>query len=161
MNLRQIGQFIINYFTFTHMEDKTTELYAISLESLGTDASPQNLARPEVACAETVTHLISLVDSSIEWTNKLATFYMRKDMLGGKHFVRVDTPRRGSVVLSATDWNKNGQVVTGHVGIYLGDDHIASNNSSTGIFDINYSLESWKRYFVAHEGLDMLFFDFT
>ena len=143
------------------MEDRTLKLYEVACSALGTDASPENLARPEVACAETVTYLISLVDSNIQWTNRLATFHMRKDMLRGKNFESVTHPRKGSIVLSATDWDKNGNINVGHVGIYMGDNQIASNNSYTGIFDKNYSLDSWTRYFKDRKGLDVLYFDFT
>lgn len=160
MTIQQVIDWLYAFYNYNPM-DRTQRLFEEATKFLGRDASPENLARPEVACAETVTHLISLVAPQIQWTNRLATYYMKKDMLGGKSFKRVTTPREGTIVLSATDWDKYGNVVSGHVGICMGDGKIASNNSANGIFDINYSLESWRRYFVDRKGLDMLYFNFV
>lgn len=163
MTIQQVIDWLYAFYNYNTM-DRTQRLFQEATKFLGRDASPENLASSEVACAETVTYLISLVDPKIQWSNRLATYYVEKDMLYGRNFRLTDSPRPGTIVISATKWDKNAKIVVGHIGVVMKDGRIASNNSfgkHKGKFEENYSLESWRRYFVDKKGLDMLIFSFT
>lgn len=134
------------------------KLYTIAVGSLGTDASPADEAPDELGCAETVTELIAKVNPMIQWTNRLSTYYMRNDMKNGKHFIQVAYAEEGDICISATSSGGKNGITSGHVGIYMGNDQIASNDSRSGLFEINYTLASWRRYFVEKGGYEMLFF---
>lgn len=123
-------------------------------EWIGKDASPANRAQSERACAETVTHLVGLIDPTIEWTNNLSTAAIQADMIAGRHFVEVEKPRPGTIVISAT----RGRNI-GHTGIFLTETRIGSNGSHDGIFRDNYSKDSWIMYFLVGKGLEVRYFD--
>lgn len=61
----------------------------------------------------------------------------------------------GCVIISPTGSNKNARLAHGHVGI-VGKYGICSNNSESGTFEENYSIDSWQRYFTDFGGLPTL-----
>lgn len=137
-------------------------IYTAALNACGTDASPEDVAPDELACAESATRIINIPFPDIQWTNRIATADVIKDMLGGKSFYEVQTPARGDVVISASAMVA-GVWTVGHMGIVGERGRIMSNNSfmvngERGIWDENYTLESWHRYFVLRKGLRMRYF---
>lgn len=137
-------------------------LYAMALSFLGTDVSEKIAGRDRVvdavACAETVTDIVGMVRPEIKWTNRFSTYYCRRDLFDGKSFAEVKRPERGDIVLSATGYGGRNGITNGHMGIVLANGIIASNDSRSGLFDANYTVESWRRYFVERGGYEMLFF---
>lgn len=138
--------------------DNAEKLYQVTLESLGTDASPDNLASSEYACADTVTSLINRVDPSIKWTNKVSTYYLRRDLKAKSKFKQINIPERGAIIISATGYGGKNGIKNGHCGIFLDSTNIASNNSFNGKLEQNYTLASWKNRYVTLGGYEVLYF---
>ncbi len=115
---------------------------------LGKDASPNNLEKSEVACAETVVFLVNqtwpgTLDIKIVGTDALDTALRRC-----KRFKPVLDPIPGTIEVSPRTPSVNG-----HTGIYVEADSIASNNSITGHFNENYTRQSWRDTFIKGRGL--------
>src|SRR3954462_12894985 len=56
-------------------------------------------------------------------------------------------PPSGDIVISPTGYG-NGSMPNGHVGIIGDNGQIMSNNSATGLWDIHFTLASWKARYV-------------
>lgn len=129
------------------------KLKITALAWLGKDASPNNLAKPELACAETVTFLVNAtwpgtLDERIVGTDAL--FFALKR---SKRFKGVLDPVPGCIEVSPRT-----STVHGHAGIYVGADEIASNDSKDGKFRINYTRQSWRDTFIKGRGLKAYLF---
>lgn len=136
-------------------------LYAKALASCGTDASPNDLAPDELGCAETVNEIHKGVFGDyISPRNILSTYQLYKDLQARPDFIVVEHPKPGDIVISPTGYGKG----TGHVGIVGENGTIMSNNSFKdsdgvrGIFDQNYTIDSWRRRFVERGNFPMRFF---
>lgn len=133
-------------------------LYLMALISLGTDASPNDIAPDEFGCAETVDSIYKrafgayIAGSITLSTAKLYTKFLSDTT----HWLEVAKPRQGDIVISPTG-HGNGKIM-GHVGIVGSGVNIMSNNSYTGYFEENYTLETWKARYVGSGGLPMRFF---
>jgi hypothetical protein len=119
------------------------DLVDVATSALGTDVTPDDLVPDVVACAITVSTLINKLDPTFPKVSGTWTLY---DVLEHrKNWQKVNTPTTGCVVISPTGLGMPG--TNGHVGIYMPDGTIASNDSRTGKFIKNYNLETWqKRY---------------
>lgn len=133
-------------------------IYLAAKQALGTDASPLDQAPDYLACAETVTTIIDKVIPGIKWTARTSTHFLRKDLLNSTKFVRTTNPQPGDIVLSATGYGGKNGISHGHVGFLMEDGKIASNTSKTGMFDENFTVASWKRYYVQRGGYELLYF---
>lgn len=133
-------------------------LVEVARAHLGTDASPLDQAPDYLACAETVTTLIDKVVPGIKWTARTATYFVRKDLIASPRFREVVVPLAGDIIISATGYGGKNGITHGHIGIYMGNGVIASNTSKTGTFDENFTLDSWKRYYVTKGGYELRFF---
>ncbi len=126
---------------------------------IGKDASPQQLADSEVACAESVSYIYKQVYKDFPMI--LGTWTLRDHLTKPtSNFIELKEPVEGCIVLSATGTGKRGTV--GHTGIYMGNDLIASNNSlglNKGKFTVNYTLATWKERYVDKQGMEMRYFD--
>lgn len=131
-------------------------LYVGALACVGRDASPNDLAPDELGCAESVNAIHKKV-FGFEIGGGLSTNKLYKALKNSRLFVQVDRPLPGDVVISPTGYG-NGNLSNGHVGIVSNDKMIMSNDSATGTFIENYSLESWKGRYVGQGGYPMLFF---
>lgn len=121
----------------------------ICTDALGTDVTPDDLVPDVVACAVTVTTLIRKVDSTFPL---VAGTWTLMDVLDhAKTWQRVTAPVPGCIVLSPTGTGKKGTV--GHVGVYMADGKIASNNSQTGKFEKNYDMKTWKARYADTQGM--------
>lgn len=115
---------------------------------LGKDASPRNRAPQELSCAEGV---ISIVNSAFPNTldpNIVGTGPLDQALHRSPKFKGVLDPVEGCIEISPQT-----ATVHGHVGIYVGPDSIASNDSRTGKFEINYTRQSWRDTFIKKRGL--------
>lgn len=122
--------------------------------ALGTDVTPDDLVPDTVACAITVSTLIAKLDATFP---KVAGTWTLYDILEHrKDWKRVADPTPGCVVLSPTGMGKKGTI--GHVGIVMDDGRIASNNSKTGKFEKNYTLDSWTAYYGQKQGMPILIY---
>ncbi len=133
-------------------------LYDWAVVSLGTDASPYDKAPDELGCAETLTNLIAKVNPKIQWTNPLSTTAVYKDMANGKSFREVYTPKEGDIIISPTKFDITGHCgVVGLHGVIMSNNSFKDQNGVRGIFDENYTINSWNRYF-GKKGLKTYYF---
>lgn len=122
-------------------------LLTVIENSLGTDASPNDLAPDELGCAETVTTILKQVYPQMPIiTGTYALYdYLQHPANGWE---KIDSPQEGCIVISPTGLGKKG--THGHVGFVLADNVIASNSSwpnTLGKFLKNFTVDKWLSYF--------------
>ena len=78
-------------------------LYHAALSFIGTDVTPKDEVPDEVACAETVWTLLSLVDPNAFGIQKTASsYYLYTQLKESKNFTQVTEPLEGDLVASPT-----------------------------------------------------------
>lgn len=125
--------------------NKITEL---ALAKEGTDFTPDYPVSDEVSCALAVTTILKEANPTIPIIT--GTWTLDDFLAKSSKFERVSEPvgdpKAGDIVISPTGYG-NGNF-PGHVGIYIDKFNIMSNNSNTGLWETNYTRESWRnRYF--------------
>jgi len=122
---------------------------------LGVDASPKDIVSDDVACAETVATLLNKYDGKTPLITGTWTLneYLKKT------YKTVTEPLPGDIIMSPTGTGKYGTI--GHVGVVMGDGTIASNDSRTGLFVKNYSMETWKRRYHETQGMPIIIYRIT
>ena len=135
-------------------------IYKIATDSIGLDVTPLDDVDDVVACAETVTTILSragAMNRIIAGTWTLENYFMTD-----KHWIPVAKPRAGDVVISATGTSRKGRNAPfrGHTGIVGMNGTIMSNNSYSGLWQSNYTLTSWKNRYVSKGGYPMQFYRF-
>ena len=156
----------INLFrAWLNKPDFTTRgrLYITAVGSLGEDITPQDEIPDDVACAEVINKIhektfgfpiLSIREGGA--STKLLYYAMVKSSL----FQESPEPLSGSIVISPTGLNNRiSKIKNGHIGIIGLNKIIMSNNSSNGLFEENYTIDSWKKRFVSEGGYPMLFFN--
>lgn len=129
-------------------------LLQVCEEHLGIDVTPSDLIPDTVACADTITTLIRNVDKTFPLVSGTWTLY---DILEHrKDWKRVTEPSPETLILSPT--GMGGSSMIGHVGIFLKDGVIASNDSTTGKFMVNYTLDSWTKRYKKQGGLPIFLY---
>lgn len=108
----------------------------VCLEALDTDPSTPDTVDDEVGCADTVSHLLKKVFP--DFPILVSTKDLDHKMFMDKRFKRMEIPNRGRIVISPRTNTKYG-----HVGVFITNERIASNDSRTGLFQGNYTWESW------------------
>ena len=111
-------------------------IYNSAKTHIGWDLSSQ--APDELGCAESVSKIIQM--SNPQFPTFLSTTEMYSWLMG--NWTQVSSPARGDIIISPTGYGKS----HGHVGI-LGDNYIYSNNSYTGRWSNNYTLQKWRKYY--------------
>lgn len=132
--------------------NNSDKLLKVCLDALDTDVTPQDIVKDDLACAEVMSTLIKkvlpdfpIIDSTKNLDMKLFT---------DKRFKRFDMTGRGRIIISP---RTNG--THGHVGIFITDERIASNNSLTGKFVGNYTWQSWIKEFKERRGLKIFIYE--
>lgn len=108
-------------------------------ENLGKDVTPDDLVPDSVACAITATTILRKLDSTIPLM--AGTWSMWDFLEHRKDYARVNVPTPETIIICPTT---PGHPFPGHVGFFMDDMTIASNDSATGKFVKNYSLETWR-----------------
>ena len=134
------------------------KLYDAMIASVGTDASPNDLAPDELGCAETVSEIIKkiLPDFPVipgTWT---LWDYFRKS----SSFTLVETPEPGDIIISPTGMSKFGSRAPfpGHTGFIGNRNKIYSNSSASGEFEQNFTRESWTGRYVNRGGYPVYYY---
>lgn len=128
------------------------KIYELAKSCLGKDiAATQN----ELGCAEAISYILAKVTvHGFPKTGYLSTsdlyFYLKS------HADLVTEPLPGDIIISPTGTSTTG-AKHGHVGI-VGRYGIMSNNSMTGLFQQNYTIEQWKAYYGKKLGFPTLFY---
>ena len=135
------------------------KLYETALACLGIDASPSDAAPDEFGCADTVNEIYRKAFGGHFYEgNHLSTYYLYKALRSSFLFREVHIPVPGDIVISPTGFgtrkNPDGSLAipNGHVGYVMTDGKIASNDSRTGKFEINYTTNSWADRYVRRGG---------
>lgn len=131
-------------------------LFAAAVKCIGTDASPNDIAPDELACAETINAIHKLA-FGFEIGGTVSTSQLYKALKSSKYFIQVDQPLEGDIVISPSGYG-NGKLSNGHVAIKGELDKLMSNNSPTGTFEENYTMDTWKKRYVTLGGYPMLSF---
>lgn len=139
------------------------KLYITAVTSLGTDASPNDLAPDEFGCAETVDDIhrkafgYFIGHGALPSLSTAILFTILRNRVD--EWCEVTVPKAGDVVISPTGYG-NGHVDGnhGHVGIVSKDGAIMSNDSASGIFKENYTLASWQQKFAQQGGFPVKFY---
>lgn len=87
-----------------------------------------------------------------------STAELYQALAASSYFKPSDVPVAGCVVISPTGHGSKSQYPHGHVGI-VGKYGICSNDSSTGLFSENYTIDSWNRQFSTVEGYPVFYFE--
>lgn len=123
----------------------------VCLDALDKDITPQDLIKDEVACAESISTLLKKVfpDFPIVASTKDLDLKLFMD----KRFERVLEGKKGDIIISPRT-----NTTFGHVGVWITEDRVASNDSKTGKFMGNYSWESWVKTFKEGRGLKIFIY---
>lgn len=136
-------------------------LHKKAINHLGIDASPIDMADDVLGCAESVTSIIRQVLP--DFPIILGTWTLERRLWNDRRFVITQTPGVGDIVISATGSSKLGRnaPIRGHVGIVGENGIIMSNDSYTGKWMANYTLETWKKRYQEYGGYPVLFYTFN
>ena len=115
---------------------------------IGKDASPKNRAPKELSCAEGVVNIVNQAFPGTLHPDIVGTDALDLALRRSKRFKPVLDPAQGCIEVSPRT-----ATVNGHCGIYVYNDKIASNDSRTGKFQINYTRQTWRDYFIKKKGL--------
>lgn len=130
-------------------------LLDICTANLGKDVSPKDLAPDSLGCAESVTNLLKQKYPETPIITGTITLY--EYLKNAKNrWKETATPVPEAVVISHTG-SGNGSV-RGHTGILDENLNIMSNDSRTGKWITNYSLDTWRKRYVIGGGMKMRFF---
>jgi hypothetical protein len=142
------------------VETAQEKLFRIAKEFLGTDASPDDRAPDEFGCAESVNQIYKKA-FGVEIGGGESTYQLylalRKHPLF-KLLTIKDPIEPGDVVISPTGYGGSNEISHGHCGIVGEDGHIMSNESKSGKFEVNYTMESWRARYQKLGGYPVLFF---
>lgn len=131
-------------------------LYWVAVGCIGIDASPSDNAPDELGCAETVNEIhLRAFDYYIG--GDLSTRRMYLALQFSSQFKETTEFTRGDIVISPTGYG-NGNLSNGHVGIVGEAGVIMSNDSDTGKFAPNYTIETWRARYVTKGGFPMKFY---
>lgn len=131
------------------------KLYYMAMAFIGKDASPNDIAPDELACAETVNEIHKNC-FGFQIGGGVSTYRMYQALKYSPYFTMVTTPLRGDVIISPTGYG-NGSI-PGHVGIVGDNDVILSNDSKTGNFDTKHTIETWRSRYQQLGGFPIFFF---
>jgi hypothetical protein len=123
--------------------------------NLGKDASPMDVADDSLACVDTATTILRQIRP--ETPHMVSTIQFDAYLANpASKYVRVDVPQPEDIIISPTQGKR-----TGHVGFFMEDGVIASNNSfgiNKGKFTKNYTLSIWKRRYKDTLGLNVFIY---
>lgn len=132
------------------------KLYRFAKDCLGVDASPFDVAPDEFGCAETINGIVRMAfgEPVGGGVSTIGLYYALKQ---SRYFAEVKNPLPGDIIISPTSFG-NGKIKNGHTGIVAPMNHIMSNSSSTGKFELNYSIKSWTERYGKEGGFPILFY---
>lgn len=137
---------------------KSEILYKSALRFIGVDASPSDLADDEYGCADTICSILrNTFGSSMGIPYTVSTNTMYKSLKYSLGYEQINKPQKGCIIISPTGYG-NGGLSNGHVGIVGENNTIMSNNSYTGNFESNYTIDTWKARYVDIGGYPMYYF---
>lgn len=113
-------------------------------------------APKEYGCAEAVNRIFKECFGN-EAGGDVSTARMYESIRSSYRFAKVVVPMPGDIVISPTGYG-NGSLQNGHVGIVSEKGRIMSNSSATGLWEENYTIESWSKRYQIQGGFPVVYF---
>lgn len=132
------------------------KLLIAAKEWLGKDASPDEKAPDDLACAESVSNILRSIYP--DFPIIISTAELRKQLNKDTRFKSTLDIKPGCILVSPTG-SGNGTIPNGHTGIFLTGDRIASNSSKSGLWEDNYSLDEWIAYYRDKGGFPLYVYE--
>ena len=101
----------------------------------------------DTGCAEEVNAVVSMA-LGFKIGGGASTYLMYRALQDKNRFVKVMNLLGGEIVISPSGYG-SGMLSNGHVGIYLGNDAIGSNDSRTGLCRSNYTIRAWRERYAV------------
>lgn len=134
------------------------KLYEAASKLIGQDASPKDLVKDGVGCAESVSTILHGILPGISIvTGTWSIWDVLRRRQDFQELKEGDAREPGDIILCVTGTG-NGNIPNGHVGILGTGNGIMSNESKTGIWQTNFTTESWHNYFVTKGGFPVHYF---
>lgn len=135
------------------------KLYNHACSLLGVDASPSDVATDEYGCAETICEIIhgAFGDFPVDGKTIISTTVLYNRLRAHPKFKLVTDFGPGDVLVSPTGFG-NGSIKNGHTGIVGLSGSIMSNDSATGLFKANYTIDTWVARYRNRGGFPLYFF---
>ena len=132
-------------------------ILSLAKDHLGKDASPKDRATDEYGCAESVTEILN---KAIGFPIITGTWTLDSYLSQDKRFAPTQDPHPGDILVSPTGTSKLGKKApfVGHTAIVGENGILYSNDSYTGRWMANYTLDSWKARYVDKGKYDMRFY---
>lgn len=140
--------------TAPSMQDK---LYTTAKGLLGSHLTLDPSVPNEVNCAETVSAILKQTGIPVPLKGFAGTTALYAWLLTNPDFESSHEPEAGMVVISPTGYSSNKDFPHGHTGIVL-QHGIASNDSTNGRFNENYSQAAWVHHFTEVAGYPTYYF---
>lgn len=142
------------------MSQKLQQLANLAISKLETDFTNDLIVPDEVSCAYALTTVLREFDKEIPvimGTAALLNFFRKSPK-----FTQVLEPEAGVIVICATGTNTRPKTMPhGHVGIYIDENRIISNDSASGLWKQNYNRETWRKRYYYRGGYPVRLFKYN
>ena len=142
---------------------RPNKLYETAYNLLGTDVSPQDNAPDELGCMDSVSRLIQKAYPEIHFPTILSTKKGFDYFSQSPYFEEIQSPMTGAIMMAVTGTGA-GTIKNGHIAVCgkkLSPDRTLwamSNDSRSGLWEVNYSVGSFTRYFNGRGKMPVRFF---
>ena len=120
------------------------------LEKQGTDFTEDWVCPDDVSCSFAVTTILKEIDPTFPIITGTAT--LDAYLTSSSKFERVLEPEAGDIVVSPTGQG-NGVLPNGHTGFYINTTEIMSNDSNSGLWQKNYTRDTWRNRYHYKGGM--------
>ncbi len=140
-------------------QTKAEQLYTLAKSLLGKRLTLDSSVPPALGCAEAVSFCLHSLDPVLVPSKGLqGTMALLKWMQNNQqHFTPVTRPSLGTIIVSPTGMGKNPSD-HGHTGL-VAKEGILSNESQSGLFREQWTLDAWDAYYVKALGFHVFYFD--
>lgn len=141
---------------------RAERLWTRALTKIGIDVTPKDEVSDEVACAQSVTAIYKEEFGEYIENPGISTTKLFQAMLDQPtKFRRILTPTKGALIICATGYSSipTTPIDHGHVGIFADADVIMSNDSATGKWQKNYTLNTWAARWKIRGGYTIYIFE--
>lgn len=133
------------------------KLFLCAKSFIGVDASPSDVAPDELGCAESV-NAIHRKQFGSPIGGDVSTYRLYEALKKHPHFKQTSEALPGDIVISPTGFGGKNGITNGHAGIVGENGKIMSNESKSGNFQENYTMETWRERYGKLGGYPVLFF---
>lgn len=155
-NLQSIFDYLARLIVIGNRKTPAGEhFYNMAKWHIKQDVAP---TQNEYGCAEAVNYVCIKAFNDVVGGD-ISSYRMYLTLRNNKKFIKVNSPRRGDIIISPTGFARKRTVIkNGHVGIVSDNGKIMSNDSDTGLWLEKYSLWSWKQRYGTVGRYPVLYF---